>query len=143
MRINNKLKGSITVEMCIVFPIIVFVIFVLSIASVYYSDVVSARAYLEKKIVRNLEENKDIKDIENEIYNELQSLTIIADFKNLKFYEANNEVRINVDISSKIDLLNIKFNNTIDVKIYEEDNRSYVVKNKVVFDNLQDVGERK
>lgn len=143
MRINNKLKGSITVEMCIVFPIIVFVMLVLSIASVYYSDVVSVRAYLEKKIVRNLEENKDIKDIENEIYNELQSLTIIADFKNLKFYEANNEVRINVDISSKIDLLNIKFNNTIDVKIYEEDNRSYVVKNKVVFDNLQDVGERK
>ena len=70
----KKYEGNITIEMSLIFPIIIVIIATMIMCSFYLSDLVSIRAVLYKYDIYG----KGTDEIKNEIYNEICSSVIVA-----------------------------------------------------------------
>ena len=72
----NKLRGSITIEMTYIFPIVLMIILILCTLSLYLSDIVSMRAFLQSYVLIEAEGNKTESELEKELKNMIAVLII-------------------------------------------------------------------
>jgi hypothetical protein len=127
---GEKLKGSITLEMSIVFPIVFVVILLVLLIGFYMSDIVCIRAVMQKEVLMANERNIE----ESEIYKEIKDIRILSNIDNILVWEKNNYVYVKVDVSAKFPILNIYKRESIEVNNCKENNKDYVVNTKIIFD---------
>lgn len=137
---NKRFRGSITVESSLVFSMILIIILMLCILSLYLSDVVSIRAYLQTYVCIEAKGNKSVDVMENEIKNELKNYTYITDITNVNIKKMDDILKLKVDYNLENKIMDIKLNNNIEVTGYIENNREYLVRAKVFIDSIKDFG---
>lgn len=137
---NKRFRGSITIEMTYIFTIILMVILIICTLSLYLSDIVSIRVYLQGYVCVEAESNKSEGEMENEIKKELKNYTYIATVTNVDIKKDNDKVKVNVSFNPSIKMININVDDSIEVIGYIENNRKYIVKTKVLIDAIKDMG---
>lgn len=135
---NKRFRGSITIEMSYVFPIILIVILIMGILSLYLSDIVSMRAYLQTYICVEVKSDKTEETMENELKNNLKDYTYITKVTDIHVIKEKDILKVKVNLSSKI--MDIILNDSMEVKGYIENNREYLVKTKVFIDSIKGMG---
>lgn len=145
-KLKEKLKeirvygeGSVTVEMSILFPIILFVILTVLLFTFYVNDIVCIRATVNQYAVIANNLNKTNNDIVKELQEELKEVPLIVKVKEIQADKKENKTKIKVKISFKSGFWNMDRHDTINVTMHSEDNTSFVVKAKVLFDIAEEI----
>lgn len=123
-------NGNITIEMSIVFPIILAVIFFILFMGFYMNDIVCIRAVIQKDII--LINKNEMYD--EEVVNDIKTAAIISDIENININKKHNNICIEADIKAVFPFFNICKKERVKVSSLIENNKDYVVKAKVVFD---------
>lgn len=136
----NKLRGSITIEMTYIFPIVLMIILILCTLSLYLSDIVSMRAFLQSYVLIEAEGNKTESELEKELKNKLKNYTYITEITSVDVEKENDKLKVNVSYNPSIKILDIKLKDKIEVTGYSENNREYILRSKVFMDVIKDMG---
>ena len=136
----NKLRGSITIEMTYIFPIVLMIILILCTLSLYLSDIVSMRAFLQGYVLVKAERNKTESELEEELKNKLKNYTYITEITSVDVKKENDKLKVNVSYNPSIKMLDIKIKDKIEVTGYSENNREYILRSKVFMDVIKDMG---
>lgn len=136
----NKLRGSITIEITYIFPIILMIILMLCTLSLYLSDIVSMRAFLQGYVLVKAERNKTESELEEELKNKLKNYTYITEITSVDVKKENDKLKVNVSYNPSIKMLDIKIKDKIEVTGYSENNREYILRSKVFMDVIKDMG---
>lgn len=142
---NNKLfnksySGSITIEMSMLFPIIILVIFTMMILVFYVNDIICIRASAYKYGILSSTDEKSEDEISKEFMNNIKSEVIIAKIKNIEIEMDNDRTKIKTTIGFELPVFNIVKSDSISVTMYNKDNRKYVVRTKVAMDIVSSRG---
>lgn len=136
----NKLRGSITIEMTYIFPIVLMIILILCTLSLYLSDIVSMRAFLQSYVLIEAEGKKTESELEKELKNKLKNYTYITEITSVDVEKENDKLKVNVSYNPSIKILDIKLKDKIEVTGYSENNREYILRSKVFMDVIKDMG---
>ncbi|MBQ3545506.1 MAG: pilus assembly protein [Lachnospiraceae bacterium] len=136
----NKLRGSITIEMTYIFPIVLMIILILCTLSLYLSDIVSMRAFLQSYVLIEAEGNKTESELEKELKNKLKNYTYITEITSVDVEKENDKLKVNVSYNPSIKILDIKLKDKIEVTGYSENNREFILRSKVFMDVIKDMG---
>lgn len=139
MEKKKGIEGSLTVEMSLLFPIIVFVIVGVLLFNFYICDIVGARAYLYQYSITNSCENMEIEEVKQELLQELEKQMLVAKISQIRIQEQQDEWSVSVKMLVDIGFLEIKKESTINYKMQTVDKRSFLVKSKVLIDTIEDV----
>ena len=139
MEKKKGIEGSLTVEMSLLFPIIVFVIVSVLLFNLYICDIVGARAYLYQYSITNSCENMEIEEVKQELLQELEKQMLVAKISQIRIQEQQDEWSVSVKTLVDIGFLEIKKESTINYKMQTVDKRSFLVKSKVLIDTIEDV----
>lgn len=136
-------EGSFTVEMSMLFPIILFVIVAMLFFVFYINDLVCIRSVVNRYTV-TLDNNRDKTgdEIVNELLEELKDETLIVNIKDIKIDKQRSKTVIRIDINFRFGYWRIDKNNAINVNIHTEDNISFIVKTKVFMDIAKSIKEQ-
>ena len=134
----KKYEGNITIEMSLIFPIIIVIIATMIMCSFYRSDLVSIRAVLYKYDIYG----KGTDEIKNEIYNEICSSVIVAKPRDVVVGNGEEECEIIAKIGYSQGFFNISRDDVIKVKKYQLDNHKFIIKEKVVADTIIRIKEK-
>lgn len=131
---NNK--GSITVEMTLIFPIIIMVISLVILFSMYISDVVCVRENLEEYAITNCNIKNTNDSIKSDINKRLKNDTLISKINSIDVNDSKNKKVINVNMVANMIFFNMKFEEEINVKMENKNNKDYLIRVKVITDTF-------
>lgn len=129
-----SIRGNITLEMSIIFPVVLVVLFFILFMGFYMNDILCIRAVMQKDIIL-INKNEMSGD---EMVNDIKTSVIISDVDNIKISKKDNYISIEADINAKFPFLNICKKETVIVSSLIKNNADYVVKAKVIFDIMAD-----
>lgn len=127
-------EGSFTVEMSILFPVILLVIVAMLSLAIYINDLACIRATVNRYAVSQNNKGKSVDEIIKELQTELESETLIVDIKKIRAENKKSITDIGIDIQFKFGIWKIDKNNAINVSMHTEDAISFIVKAKVFID---------
>ena len=138
-KIKKEYKGSVTIEMSLLFPIVVFVIIVVMLMSFYVSDIVSIRAKIYEYCAMQEESDKTESEIKNELQKKLKDYTIIAEIKSVNVKRKNDKLEMSVKIEYDFGYFNMHNKDTISAVTYSENTRDYIIRQKAIIDAVKDI----
>ena len=119
---KKHLSGSLTIEMSMLFPIIIMVI--------VHKQTDYEWASWEKS--------------ENEIYsdyiNRIKADVIIAKIKSVDIKKDDEKTNIKTSLSFELPIFNIRKSDNINITMYDKDNRMFIVRAKVAMDTVNIAG---
>lgn len=134
---NKKIKterGSITIEMALLFPLVIFVIMFFIMSTYYLQDIISIRAYLSGNELEEITESE-----KNELYQEVKNLTTVVDVRDINLTETNHGYQIVVRTKLHIPFWKFLSTDSIEVNIEKKSNYQDIIKEKVIIDTVNDV----
>lgn len=132
----KKYNGSITLEMTLVFPIVILSIFAIVILGFYLNDVVCSRAIFQQYgIISNMNEKDEI-TLKSELQDLINNSLIISKINNLNINREDNKTNIQADISINVNFWGINKVTEINVEIQNTNNKEFVTGAKVAIDIL-------
>lgn len=138
--IKENRDASITVEVSILFPIVIFAIITIIYMALYLGDVVSVRAVVQQYAVLESNYNKSETDMMSEIGNNIRSEVLISDITDIDVEKYKEKTGITIGMKVKIGFFDIFMSDKIKVTMYSENNCQYIVKSKVIIDTLSNIG---
>lgn len=135
----KKYRGSITVEVSMIFPLVLFSVISIIVLVFYLNDVVTARAVAYEYGIISNTSNLSEEEVCEEVYNKLSDITIISDVNNIIVKKLDNKTKIEAEVSMRYKIFNIYKSSKIKVEIYNESNREYIIKAKTAIDILNRV----
>lgn len=135
--IRSYEKGSFTVELSLLFPIILFVIVTILVFALYVNDLVCVRAFVNRYVLTANELNKADDEIVKELQEELENKILVVSIKNLEAEQQKNKTKISVDVNFKFGILNIDRQDVVTVTVPAQDIPFFVVKAKVLIDTAE------
>ncbi len=139
---NKQMSGSMTVEMSMLFPLIIIVISSMLLFAFYMNDIVCVRASAQEYGIIANTSDKSKEDLENEFYDSIKRETIVADIKNVKVNKSSNNVKITTVLSFGLPVFNISRIDEISVIMHEKSNKDYIVYAKVAIDTISRLKNR-
>lgn len=133
-RLRRYQEGSFTVEMSILFPVILLVIVTMISFAFYINDLVCIRATVNRYAAAADNRGKTVDEIIGELQAELEKETLITDIKRIRAEDKKSKTEIGIDIHFKLGFWKIDKNNVINVTMHTEDTVSFIVKAKVFMD---------
>lgn len=132
----KKYDGSITVEMTLVFPVVLLSIFAIIMLGFYMNDIVCTRGIFQQYGIISNMNDYDEASFRNELTNALSDTLIVSEINNLNINKGKNKTNIEVDIGMDVKFFGIKKVNRIRVEMCNENNREFVTGAKVVIDMI-------
>lgn len=139
---NKQMSGSMTVEMSMLFPLIIIVISSMLLFAFYMNDIVCVRASAQEYGIIANTSDKSKEDLENEFYDSIKRETIVADIKNVKVNKSSNNVKITTVLSFGLPVFSISRIDEISVIMHEKSNKDYIVYAKVAIDTISRLKKR-
>ncbi len=134
---NRRLKASVTVEAAFIFPIVVFVIITILLMALYVSDVVGVRAIVQKYSVTGCDSDISAEKLAAKMEGEIRNSLLVADLKTVKASDKDSSRSIEVEIAIQLGFFNIYKKDTIKEKMYVENNRQSITKQKIIIDTAR------
>lgn len=137
---KKHLSGSLTIEMSMLFPIIIMVVLTIMMLVFYMNDIICVRATAQQYgIICNTDEKS-----ENEIYsdyiNRIKADVIIAKIKSVDIKKDDEKTNIKTSLSFELPIFNIRKSDNINITMYDKDNRMFIVRAKVAMDTVNIAG---
>ena len=137
---KKHLSGSLTIEMSMLFPIIIMVVLTIMMLVFYMNDIICVRAATQQYgIICNTDEKS-----ENEIYsdyiNRIKADVIIAKIKSVDIKKDDEKTNIKTSLSFELPIFNIRKSDNINITMYDKDNRMFIVRAKVAMDTVNIAG---
>lgn len=137
---KKHLSGSLTIEMSMLFPIIIMVVLTIMMLVFYMNDIICVRAAAQQYgIICNTDEKS-----ENEIYsdyiNRIKADVIIAKIKSVDIKKDDEKTNIKTSLSFELPIFNIRKSDNINITMYDKDNRMFIVRAKVAMDIVNIAG---
>lgn len=137
---KKHLSGSLTIEMSMLFPIIIMVVLTIMMLVFYMNDIICVRAVAQQYgIICNTDEKS-----ENEIYsdyiNRIKADVIIAKIKSVDIKKDDEKTNIKTSLSFELPIFNIRKSDNINITMYDKDNRMFIVRAKVAMDTVNIAG---
>ena len=132
-------NGSITVEMSMLFPVIVIVISSIVFLIFYMNDIVSIRASAQEYGIISNSSNKSENDIYVEFYDSIKTETIIAKINKIEVTKNKEKTKIKTSISFDFLFFNLSRKDEITVNMLNVNNRDYVTQTKVILDIIRNI----
>ena len=137
---KKHLSGSLTIEMSMLFPIIIMVVLTIMMLVFYMNDIICFRAAAQQYgIICNTDEKS-----ENEIYsdyiNRIKADVIIAKIKSVDIKKDDEKTNIKTSLSFELPIFNIRKSDNINITMYDKDNRMFIVRAKVAMDTVNIAG---
>ncbi len=137
---KRNLSGSLTVEMSMLFPIIIMVIFTIMMLIFYMNDIICVRSAAQQYgIICNTDEKSE-NEIYSEYMNRIKADVIIAKIKNVDIEKDDEKTNIKTSLSFELPIFNIRKSDNINITMYNKDNRMFIVRTKVAMDTVNIVG---
>lgn len=140
---NNSLDGYLTVEMCIIFPIIIILVLGIIYTSFYLHDVIVVNEKLREYEVIYNEKGSSTNNIKDNLERELKETMLIGKIIGLQLEEVSNKVIINLKIEYNILFLNLKINESYAAELEKLSRAGFMRKVKVLFDIISGLQEEK
>ena len=129
---GNKLKGEITIETAIVFPIVMLMVLLLIYFSMFLHDIVKMKTYAEM----------EFKDFESNVEKKFQSIPLFITKVSAKCGESTNHYKITLQYTS---ISNIKWmeefinkgNNSYEINVEKRMSRKIFGITSAIRDNIQ------
>lgn len=137
---KKHLSGSLTIEMSMLFPIIIMVVLTIMMLVFYMNDIICVRVAAQQYgIICNTDEKS-----ENEIYsdyiNRIKADVIIAKIKSVDIKKDDEKTNIKTSLSFELPIFNIRKSDNINITMYDKDNRMFIVRAKVAMDTVNIAG---
>lgn len=139
----KRLDGSMTVEMSILFPFITLVIATVILLIFYINDITCIRASAQEYGIISITSEKSEKEICNEIYNSIETETIIANISGINVKKNDEKTTININVTFTLPMFRLVRKDVINVEMYNDNNRKYVINAKVVIDIINKIKNKK
>lgn len=133
-RLRMSQEGSFTVEMSILFPIILLIIVTMISFAFYINDLVCIRAMVNRYAASTDNRGKTVDEIIRELQTESEHETLIVDIKRIRVENKKGKIEIGIDVHFKLGFWETDKNNVINVTMQTEDTTSFIVKAKVFMD---------
>lgn len=134
---KKHLSGSMTVEMSMLFPVIIIVILAIIMFVFYINDVICVRAAAQKYGIISNTDEKSESEIYNEYMKNIKSDVIIAQIRSVDIKKDDEKTNIKTVLGFKLPIFNIRKSDNINVTMYDKDNRSYIVRAKIAMDMIE------
>lgn len=137
---KRYLSGSLTVEMSMLFPIIIMVILTIMMLFFYMNDIICVRAAAQQYgIICNTDEKSE-NEIYSEYMNRIKADVIIAKIKSVDIKKDDEKTNIKTSMSFELPIFNIRKSDNINITMYDKDNRMFIVRTKVAIDTVNIAG---
>ncbi|MCI5602805.1 MAG: TadE family protein [Lachnospiraceae bacterium] len=137
---KRYLSGSLTVEMSMLFPIIIMVILTIMMLVFYMNDIICVRAAAQQYgIICNTDEKSE-NEIYSEYMNRIKADVIIAKIKSVDIKKDDEKTNIKTSMSFELPIFNIRKSDNINITMYDKDNRMFIVRTKVAIDTVNIAG---
>lgn len=133
-KLKGYQEGSFTVELSMLFPIIILVIAAIMVFTLYMNDMVCIRTSVNRYILNVAEQDKTDREIEALLQEKLKNQTLILNVKNVESDELKHKKRISVNVDFKFNFLNIDKRAAITVTTNTGDITSFLRNAKVFMD---------
>ena len=139
MRYKKKqVNGSMTVEMTVIFPLILMTIITLVYMIYYINDIVCTSAILQKYAILSDASNKTEDDIKNEILIKIKNESLIAEIGNIKVNKGEEETNICVEMNFSLGFFGIIRNDKIEIEMVNISTKDYLTTTKAIFDMIRE-----
>ena len=137
---KRQLSGSLTVEISMLFPIIIMVILTIMMIVFYMNDIICVRAASQQYgIICNTDEKSE-NEIYSEYMNRIKADVIIAKIKSVDIKKDDEKTNIKTSLSFELPIFNIRKSDNINITMYDKDNRMFIVRTKVAMDMVNIAG---
>lgn len=137
---KRYLSGSLTVEMSMLFPIIIMVILTIMMLVFYMNDIICVRAAAQQYgIICNTDEKSE-NEIYSEYMNRIKADVIIAKIKSVDIKKDDEKTNIKTSMFFELPIFNIRKSDNINITMYDKDNRMFIVRTKVAIDTVNIAG---
>ncbi len=132
-----KVKAMYTVEMSILFPVILFVIIGGIYLAFYVHDMTVARAVISKYCNEMAGQALSSDDIAKEVEKVITDHMILAQINSIKLSKNNDQIEVKVNIGYDIVFWNIKKTENINVVFNNINSSNYIRKVQVVINGIK------
>lgn len=135
----KEYDGSVTVEMALVFPIVVFVVVSIMMMSFYMSDLVCVRTKIYEFGILYGKENTTEEELKIKLQKDLKNQMIVANLKSVRVKRMDHKMKMSVSIGYDFKYFVIKKQDTINADIVSENSKEYLIRQKVIIDAVKDI----
>ncbi|MCI8669273.1 MAG: pilus assembly protein [Lachnospiraceae bacterium] len=135
--INKNINGMYTIEMSILFPIMLFIVFGGIYIAFFAHDITVARAECDKCCNEAAGHGLAETDIENRIENSVSKHLILGKVKEIKVSKKRGYINVSINLSYDLMFWKLKKTETIKIVVNEVNNPDYLRKVQVITDELK------
>ncbi len=137
--IKNNINAVYTIEMSLLFPIILFIVFGGVYIAFYTHDMTVTRAECNRCCNEAAGQGLAVSDFEKRIENVVRKRLILGTVKRVKVSKKEGYINVSIDLNYDMMFWKLKKTETINITVNEISNPDYLRKVQVIADELEKI----